>query len=148
MKKENKEKELVMSWLGISGQFSNLELVIYACAKLGVPAKGDVKPDIQLKNISRIIPMVMDCSKLKHKTKASFYDSRAWKILRYHAIEQHGNKCHCCGASPSDGITIHVDHIKPRSKHPELSLDITNLQILCEDCNTAKLNQWYTDWRP
>ena len=42
---------------------------------------------------------------------------------------------------------IHVDHIKPRSKYPELELDINNLQVLCEDCNIGKSNIDETDWR-
>lgn len=43
--------------------------------------------------------------------------------------------------------TIHVDHIKPRSKFPELSLVQSNLQILCADCNLGKSNKDQTDWR-
>jgi len=43
---------------------------------------------------------------------------------------------------------LHVDHIKPRSKYPELSLTFSNLQILCEDCNFGKSNIDQTDWRP
>ena len=35
---------------------------------------------------------------------------------------------------------IHVDHIKPKSKHWDLRLDINNLQVLCEDCNFGKLH--------
>jgi len=45
------------------------------------------------------------------------------------------------------GIVIHVDHIKPRSRYPELSLEIENLQVLCEDCNMGKSNVFETDWR-
>jgi 5-methylcytosine-specific restriction endonuclease McrA len=42
---------------------------------------------------------------------------------------------------------MHVDHILPRSKFPELELDIDNLQVLCEECNLAKSNIDTTDWR-
>ncbi|MFC6439812.1 HNH endonuclease [Bowmanella sp. JS7-9] len=35
---------------------------------------------------------------------------------------------------------LHVDHVKPRAKFPELALDINNLQILCETCNLGKLH--------
>lgn len=53
-----------------------------------------------------------------------------------------------CGRSPKiHGVVIHVDHIKPRSKFPELALDVNNLQILCEDCNVGKLNRFETDYR-
>jgi len=42
---------------------------------------------------------------------------------------------------------MHVDHIKPRSIHPDLSLSFGNMQILCEDCNVEKSNLHETDYR-
>lgn len=53
----------------------------------------------------------------------------------------------CCGATREDGVQIQVDHIKPRKTHPELALDINNLQVLCEVCNHGKGNWDQTDWR-
>jgi 5-methylcytosine-specific restriction endonuclease McrA len=53
----------------------------------------------------------------------------------------------CCGASPKDGIRVHVDHIKPRRDFPELALTFDNLQVLCEVCNHGKGNWDQTDWR-
>lgn len=76
----------------------------------------------------------------------NFYKSRAWRELRYEALKLCGRKCACCGAEPPY-IVLHVDHIKPRSKHPELELDINNLQILCEDCNLGKSNNDEIDYR-
>lgn len=78
---------------------------------------------------------------------AGFYSSEEWIALRYKALARHGNRCQCCGASPSTGAVIHVDHIKPRSKFPELALDLDNLQILCRNCNVGKSNKDATDWR-
>lgn len=75
-----------------------------------------------------------------------FYDSKEWKQLRYKAFQKHGRKCLCCGAEPPT-VVLHVDHIKPRSIHPELELDIDNLQILCEACNVGKSNLDDTDFR-
>lgn len=77
--------------------------------------------------------------------EVNFYRTRAWRVLRYRAIKKYGNRCMCCGriADP-----IHVDHIKPRSKYPELALDINNLQILDDDCNLGKGAWDSTDWRP
>lgn len=82
------------------------------------------------------------------RPQREFFESSSWKDLRYRALVLHGGKCQCCGASSKDGKRIHVDHIKPRSKFPELALDITNLQVLCEDCNLGKSNTDDTDWRP
>ena len=77
-----------------------------------------------------------------------FYDSRDWQELRYKALKKYGRKCSCCGKTQADGAVLHVDHIKPRSKYPELALDINNLQILCEDCNLGKGAWDDTDFRP
>lgn len=76
-----------------------------------------------------------------------FYSSPKWLKLRYQAFELYGNRCACCGATPETGATLEVDHIKPRSSHPELALDIENLQILCRNCNLGKLNNYQTQWR-
>jgi 5-methylcytosine-specific restriction endonuclease McrA len=45
-------------------------------------------------------------------------------------------KCRLCGAAPSDGAKLQVDHIVPWSKGGATVL--TNLQILCEQCNIGK----------
>ena len=74
-----------------------------------------------------------------------FYDSREWQELRYKVIKAHGRKCMACGIS---NVEVHVDHIKPRSKHPELALEYSNLQVLCRPCNMGKSNKDDTDWRP
>jgi 5-methylcytosine-specific restriction endonuclease McrA len=80
--------------------------------------------------------------------KRSFYKSPEWLSLRYQALKQNGAKCQCCGATSASGVTLHVDHIRPRSKAPHLQLELSNLQILCEDCNLGKSNKDDTDWRP
>lgn len=76
-----------------------------------------------------------------------FYKSPAWRRLRYRALVAHGNVCQCCGASPRKGFPLHVDHIRPRSKYPELALEFANLQVLCPDCNLGKSAWDETDWR-
>lgn len=84
--------------------------------------------------------------KLKEESD-EFLKSYQWRKLRMEAIKKYGNKCQCCGATPEDGIRINVDHIKPRKYHPELALDLNNLQILCNECNHGKGNWDNTDWR-
>lgn len=83
------------------------------------------------------------------KTSDAFYASWEWKQLRFKAFEMHGRQCMCCGWSPSQDSKGHlcVDHIKPRSKHPKLALDINNLQVLCNSCNMGKSNTHETDFR-
>lgn len=76
-----------------------------------------------------------------------FYQSRAWLALRFEALEKFGNHCACCGAKGGAEVRLHVDHIKPRSTHPELALTLDNLQVLCADCNLGKSNRSMTDYR-
>ncbi len=78
-----------------------------------------------------------------------FFNSRAWQCARYDALKKNdGRGCECCGANRRDGAVLHVDHIQPRSRHPELAFDICNLQILCAACNYGKGARDNTDWRP
>lgn len=79
--------------------------------------------------------------------KDGFYASKEWREVRYKALVSCGAQCQCCGSTRKDGAKLHVDHIKPRSKFPSLQLDISNLQVLCEDCNLGKSNKDDTDWR-
>lgn len=88
-------------------------------------------------------------TKKKKRVKLSklFYQTPEWKELRYQAFLKYGNRCYCCGATPKNGVRLQVDHIKPRHKYPNLSLDIDNLQILCCSCNRGKYGYDETDWR-
>lgn len=67
-----------------------------------------------------------------------------WIRIRYQALKKYGKKCAAC-----NNITgpFHVDHIKPKSKYPELMYEISNLQVLCKECNLGKGNIDETDWR-
>lgn len=85
-------------------------------------------------------------SKIK-PTSPDFLSSFEWRSVRMMALKKYGAVCQCCGANPKTGAVLNVDHIKPRKTHPHLSLDINNLQILCEECNHGKGNWDSTDWR-
>ena len=82
-----------------------------------------------------------------------FYDSKAWHELRYKALAKAKKGptghpiCDCCFHEGTPGNPIQVDHVKPRSTHPELALTLSNLQVLCRDCNQGKSNTDETDWR-
>lgn len=81
------------------------------------------------------------------KEAETFYRSREWRRLRYRAFQRYGNKCCVCGRGASDGMVMHVDHIKPRSLYPHLALDIANLQIMCNECNVSKGNRDEVAWQ-
>ena len=82
-------------------------------------------------------------------SKSGFYMTDVWRKLRYRVIRKYKGICMACGSSYKEhGVRIHVDHIKPRSRYPELALDFNNLQVLCENCNLGKGVTDETDWRP
>lgn len=95
-------------------------------------------------------PTFQPASKYQDTSAAdnSFLKTFEWRQLRMIVLKKRGARCECCGASPRDGIVIHVDHIKPRRKYPELALTESNLQVLCEVCNHGKGSWDETDWRP
>lgn len=79
--------------------------------------------------------------------RMAFYASSEWRAIRFDVLKANDGRCELCGSSKHDGARLHVDHIEPRSKKPELSLAASNLQVLCEDCNLGKSNRDNTDWR-
>ena len=83
-------------------------------------------------------------AKPKKRTSATqFIKSPEWQALRKEALSLYGAVCVKCGSEES----VQVDHIKPKSKHPELALDISNLQPLCWSCNRRKSFFHETDYR-
>lgn len=80
---------------------------------------------------------------------ADFYASWEWKKARYEVIKKHGRRCQCCGWRPGDtdlGFLV-VDHIKPLALFPALALNLSNLQVLCNDCNMGKGRKHRDDFR-
>lgn len=77
--------------------------------------------------------------------QGNFYESNEWLKLRYEVIKKYDRRCMVCFRT---NISLHVDHIKPRSKYPSLALVESNLQVLCRDCNLGKGNRDEIDWRP
>ncbi|WP_146255337.1 HNH endonuclease [Azospirillum sp. TSA6c] len=85
--------------------------------------------------------------KERRPPRNTFYQSAEWKRVRYEALKRSHGRCECCGVSASMGAVLNVDHIKPISRRPDLSLDLTNLQVLCGSCNQGKGGWDQTDWR-
>lgn len=82
--------------------------------------------------------------------KVDFYLTNEWLILNRFAKNLLGERCMSCGVSQAtadSGIEIQSDHVLPRSKHPELALDLENLQMLCRVCNHKKRNFTDEDFR-
>ena len=56
--------------------------------------------------------------------------------LRYDIMKRDGFRCQLCGATASDGVTLHIDHIVPVSKGGKTVP--SNLRTLCSRCNMGK----------
>ena len=70
--------------------------------------------------------------------RALFYGSPEWRGLRQRVIYEEGRCCASCGVTIAESGDITVDHIRPRSKYPDLALVRDNLQVLCRQCNSQK----------
>lgn len=86
---------------------------------------------------SRLEELARDRQRIIDEMKA-FYASSEWRLVREQVIQEQGRVCQECGSRIIEDFDLTVDHIKPRSKFPELALDKSNLQVLCRKCNSAK----------
>ena len=73
---------------------------------------------------------------LKQRNTAKYQRSQMNNSIRYDVMRRDGFKCVLCGATQKDGITLHVDHIKPVSKGGKT--EMSNLRTLCNRCNSGK----------
>jgi hypothetical protein len=71
-----------------------------------------------------------------------FCQSDEWRELREQVFKKHGRFCAKCGSVEH----LHIDHVKPKSLHPGLRLDISNMQVLCAKCNMSKGNRNTVDY--
>jgi hypothetical protein len=56
--------------------------------------------------------------------------------VRFNILERDNYTCQACGATPQNGATLEIDHIKPIAKGG--TDDLLNLQVLCRECNAGK----------
>jgi hypothetical protein len=102
-----------------------------AALKIVEKAKEEEKPAKKIrKNASKARP---------------FEKSNEWRFMRAMVLDKFGRECMCCGSLSK----IQVDHIVPKSLRPDLALEMSNLQVLCWDCNRRKwTNKSTKDYRP
>lgn len=101
--------------------------------------------------------------------KRKFYDGVEWKQLRTKVKERDNYECQPCKrnglvsidtneyseSARRKKIKLVVHHIKELEDHPDLALDIDNLETVCVDCHNRehdrvfekKVNQWEGDER-
>lgn len=60
------------------------------------------------------------------------------RVLRWHRLTRKmGTKCAYCHCQLTPTNTT-IDHVLPKSKHPELAHKRSNMVLACFDCNNAK----------
>jgi hypothetical protein len=71
-----------------------------------------------------------------------FYQTKEWKKFRLVFLEGKELVCNICQCdlTAQDAPVLNVDHIKPLKYYWDLRTDLSNLQILCNDCNRHKGN--------
>jgi 5-methylcytosine-specific restriction endonuclease McrA len=99
-------------------------------------------------NIFKPAPEISEEKPKKVKVvKPHDLDLKVWRPIRKSIINMYGVTCMKCKKEPSSIKDIHVDHVKPKSKYPELKYDKSNLQVLCKKCNFEKGNNSENDYR-
>lgn len=127
----------------------DLFLMKMCCEKLDIPftTSTGVMAELRRRLIRADVVHLPKVKRKGKKSKKDFYLSDDWRALRFDVLKSSDKKCVLCGRGRAQGAALHVDHIKPRSRFPELALTRSNLQILCEDCNMGKSNRDATDFR-
>lgn len=80
------------------------------------------------------------------KDDTAFYASKEWRELRDWCFSFWGRRCLKCKDDDPE-CDMHVDHIKPKAKFPDLALDKDNVQPLCWLCNRTKSDRGEKDYR-
>ena len=73
-----------------------------------------------------------------------FIRSEEWRAVRSLIFDRYPAQCMRCGSNEK----LCVDHIKPKSRYPELALEPSNMQVLCWPCNRSKGFTDESDYRP
>ena len=77
-----------------------------------------------------------------------FYQSKEWVALKKKVYKRYGRRCMATQWTEKDGITLSIDHIKPRLKYPRLALSMSNMQVLELGLNKTKSDRIISDFRP
>lgn len=73
--------------------------------------------------------------KATHDRKAKAFRDAVWRRDRRSDIIVECARCVRCKKWVQRGKDGEVDHVKPRSTHPELKYDPSNGRIVCHNCN-------------
>ena len=134
----------------VKGSFSDLDVLVLQRIDAHIKGSGlGVVPKSLSRRSNSDANATPDGVDSRRANSKDFLASFEWRSLRMMAFQKYGRVCLCCGASPQNtpGTVLNVDHVLPRKTHPELALDIENLQVLCGACNHGKGNKSGFDFR-
>lgn len=116
-------------------QRSHLLVTRGLCAACGqaphMSIYGDKRPDVMMR--------LCEVCYLKQTSCSRFGSVEHWKMLK-DKLESQNYCCVYTGDKLILGVNDSVDHILPRSRYPELTLDLNNIQWTTRVINTMKLN--------
>ena len=149
MKRKIPQKEFVFSYFkDRSGQeIQHQEVVDWATVEWErLTGKKFRDPDQSIRYLS------LEGLLVKIRKGVYLYDPEAEKNTRILELTQKQKeeilkrgdyKCAVCGASKKEGIELHIDHIKPRERGGEATIE--NGQVLCASHNYRKKNFGQTE---
>ena len=101
-------------------------------------------PDRQIRNLHQeghLIKVKTGVYRYDPSPKKRLPDFNTWQ--RRAILKRDGYKCVICGKGEKDGVNLQIDHIKPRDKGGEPTID--NGQTLCAAHNFKKKNYNQTE---
>ncbi len=112
---------------------TNVVKFLYQTLKLS-PKQISAKLNLPINTVYKLISNVRRESYGK-TTETLVYKTAKYQEWRSLVLKRDGNKCVHCGSKGSRANPLQVDHIKPRSLYPELSLTVSNGRTLCMFCH-------------
>jgi 5-methylcytosine-specific restriction endonuclease McrA len=92
---------------------------------------GDMRPDVMTRQCKICYLKLSSCGR--------FGSIKYWEIL-LNILEKQDYRCAYTGEKLILGVNDSIDHILPRSRYPDLTLDPSNIQWVTRVINTMKLN--------
>lgn len=92
---------------------------------------GDSRPDVMTRQCQTCYLKLSSCNR--------FGSIKHWKAL-LSILESQEYRCAYTGDKLVLGVNDSIDHILPRSRYPDLTLEISNIQWTTRVVNTMKLN--------
>ena len=105
---------------------------------------GKAEEDDQTENTDKLLPALSGANLLKAR-EAAEQRVNVMPALRWRVFQRDDWKCVACGRGSQDDIILHIDHITPRSKGGQNTIE--NYQTLCHTCNIGKSNRDATNLR-